>query len=220
MKQPLSRRLFPGPLAALGVALLLAGCTPVASGVTDPLANLRQTDGSVVWQQEYRFTPPPEPWQLINLDEDDYSLAFMKTCNDSYLCQSTLAYAEEPFGYSRDFKERQIEFFKRFLWASRVTFAAPELRKVKVMGQDGLEAITVGTEPVLRHKVRCRVLFARRGERIVAFFFTQWRPEENNFELADERDFDKFVESFSFLRPSFYERLFSSRPSPSLLTRL
>jgi len=190
------------------IALLLIACMPSSAVAADPLANLRQADGTVVWQQEYRFLPPPAPWELINLDEDDYSVAFMKVCNDGYPCQSTLAYAEEPFGYSRDFEERQAEFFRRFLWASRVVFETPKLRKVKVLGQDGLEATTVGVEPVLRHKVRCKILFGRRGERIVAFYYTQWRSEDRQFEAADEADFDRFTESFGFLQPSFYERLF------------
>jgi len=201
-----------GLLAALCTALLLAACAPAATNVADPLAQMRQPDGAVVWQQEYRFVPPPAPWQLIDLDEDDYSIACMKLCSEGYPCQSTLAYAEEPFGYSLDFEERQAEFFKRFLWASRVTFAPPELRKVTVLGQDGLEAVTVGTEPVLRHKVRCKILFARRGERVVAFYFTQWRSEEKSFDPADEADFDRFAASFGFLQPSFYERLFPQAP--------
>lgn len=209
MKTALSARLpFLLP-TVFTAALLLAACAPAATRAADPLAGLRQTDGTVAWQQEYRFAPPPAPWQLLDLDEDDYSVAFMKLCSDGYPCQSTLAYAEEPFGYSLDFEERQAEFFRRFLWASRVTFAAPELRKVKVLGQDGLEAITEGVEPVLRHKVRCKILFARRGERVVAFYFTQWRDENNAFDAADETDFDRFVASFGFLQPSFYERLFS-----------
>lgn len=201
-----------GLLASLCAALLLTACAPAATKVTDPLASLRQADGSVVWQQEYRFVPPPAPWQLIDLDEDDYSIAFMKICSEGYPCQSTLAYAEEPFGYSLDFEERQTEFFKRFLWASRVTFAAPQLRKVKLADQQGLEATTVGIEPVLKHKVRCKILFFRRGERVVAFYYTQWRPEEKPFDTVDEADFDRFAESFGFLQPSFYERLFSISP--------
>jgi len=200
-----------GLLAGLGSALLLAACSPAAK-VIDPMGQLRQLDGAVVWQQEYRFVPPPAPWQLIDLDEDDYSIAFMKLCNDGYPCQSTLAYAEEPFGYSLDFEERQTEFFKRFLWASRVNFAAPELRKVKIAGQDGLEAITIGVEPVLKHKVRCKILFFRRGERVVAFYYTQWRDEGKSFDIADEADFDRFAESFGFLQPSFYDRLFAKSP--------
>jgi hypothetical protein len=212
MKPAPTSRFTIRPLMVACAALLLAACAPTASKVADPLAQMRQPDGTVVWQQEYRFVPPPSPWQLIDLDEDDYSIAFMKLCSDGYPCQSTLAYAEEPFGYSLDFEERQAEFFKRFLWASRVTFEPPRLRKVKILGQDGLEATTVGVEPVLQHKVRCKIIFARRGERVVAFYYTQWRSEEKSFDTADETDFDRFAESFGFLQPSFYERLFSKAP--------
>lgn len=193
--------------ALLATALLLSACAPAASRVTDPLAALRQADGSLLWQQEYRFAPPPAPWQLIDLDEDDYSIAFMKLCDQGYPCQSTFAYAEEPFGYSRNLEERQQEFFKRFLWASRVIFEPPRTRRVAVLGQEGLEAVTLGTEPVLGHKVRARILFARRGERVVAFYFSQWRAAEAAFDPTDETDFDAFVASFSFARPSFYQRL-------------
>lgn len=213
MKPALSARLPFLLLTVFSAALLLAACAPMATEATAPPAQLRQADGTVIWQQEYRFAPPPAPWQLIDLDEDDYSIAFMKLCSDGYPCQSTLAYAEEPFGYSHDFGERQAEFFRRFLWASRVTFAAPELRKVKVLGREGLEAIAEGVEPVLRHKVRCKVLFARRGERVVAFYYTQWRSEEKSFDVADEADFDRFTASFGFLQPSFYERLFAQSES-------
>jgi hypothetical protein len=60
--------------------------------------------------------------------------------------------------------------------------------------------------------VRCKILFFRRGERVVAFYYTQWRPEEKPFDTADEVDFMRFAESFDFLRQSFYERLFSQTP--------
>lgn len=191
-------------LTALGALGVLTACMPTRGGV-DPL--LRQADGAVIWQQEYRFVPPPEPWQLIDLNEDDYSVAYMKLCQDDYPCQSTLAYAEEPFGYSLDFEQRQVEFFKRFLWASRVVFEVPRSRPVQVFGQEGLEAVTIGREPVLGHQVRAKIFFARRGERVVAFYYTQWRPQDAEFEPTDEADFNRFVESFGFVQPSFYERL-------------
>jgi hypothetical protein len=209
MKRAVLKWRASGLLASLCAALLLTACAPAATKVTDPLASLRQARRLRGLAAGISFVPPPAPWQLIDLDEDDYSIAFMKICSEGYPCQSTLAYAEEPFGYSLDFEERQTEFFKRFLWASRVTFAAPQLRKVKIADQEGLEAITVGIEPVLKHKVRCKILFFRRGERVVAFYYTQWRPEEKPFDTADEADFDRFAESFGFLQPSFYERLFS-----------
>jgi hypothetical protein len=47
---------------------------------------------------------------------------------------------------------------------------------------------------------------------VVAFYYTQWRSEEKPFDTADEADFDRLVESFGFLQPSFYERLMSQSP--------
>lgn len=193
-------------LCALAALLLLGACAPARPQKEPPLE--RRADGSALWQGEYLFVPPPAPWQLIDLNEEDYSVAYMKLCKgEVHPCQSTLAYAEEPFGYSRDFEERQSEFFKRFLWASRVRFEPAKTRKVRVLGKEGLEAVTIGREPVLGHKVRAKIFFARRGERVVAFYFTQWRPEKAEFDPADEADFDRFVNSFGFTRPSFYERL-------------
>jgi len=188
--------------------LLLTGCVvPQPSEPVDPFGSMRQANGSVLWQQEYSFVPPETPWQLIDLNETDYSIAFMKTCRESYPCQSTLAYAEEPFGYSMDFEQRQREFFKRFLWASRVNFAEAELSRTEVFGEEALIARTEGIEPVQGHKVDVKVVFARRGERVVAFYYTQWRPEDGSYDKADVKDFDRFVENFRFERPSFYQRL-------------
>ncbi|MBE0597904.1 MAG: hypothetical protein IH614_11595 [Desulfuromonadales bacterium] len=204
MKANCTRRLW-RLLAVVGALGLLSACMPVATGVVEPLQ--QQEDSTVTWQQEYRFAPPGGGWQLIDLDEDDYSIAYMKLCQDGYPCQSTFAYAEEPFGYSLDFEERQAEFFKRFLWAGRVIFEPARLRKVQLPGGEGLEAVTIGREPVLGHKVRAKIIFARRGERVVAFYYSQWRPEAAAFDLTEEADFDRFVASFRFLQPSFYERL-------------
>lgn len=190
-------------LTLLGV-VLLAGCT-VAS--VAPLTVLRQPDGSVVWQDEYAFIPPGGAWELISLDEDDYSLAFSKNCRNFFPCQSTLAYAEEPFGFSDDLMKRQAEFFRRYLWASRVVFDPPQLQETEFAGRPALLATVTGREPVREQKVYGKVLFLQRGERVVAFYYNQWRPEGVPFDAADEADFDRFVASFRFLRPSFYQSL-------------
>jgi len=189
------------------LALTLSACAAQSPAVIDPLAALRQPDGTVVWQEEYAFTPPPAPWSLVSLDEDDYSVAFAKECREYFPCQSTLAYAEEPFGYSKDFEQRAKEFFKRFLWASRVVFGEPEFESISFNGQPALIARIEGKEWVKKQKVWAKVVFARRGERVVGFYYTQWRPEEIPHDLADEAAFDAFVRSFKFVKPSFYERL-------------
>jgi hypothetical protein len=189
--------------------LFLVGCTPPAP--TDPLAALRSEKGTVVWKGEFEFVPPPAPWRLLTLDETDYSVAFFRVCSDKepglFPCESDFAYVEEPFGYSRDLEQRQDEFFRRFLWAARVDFEKPRLEKIRLLGSDALQAETVGRERVLKQKVLVRVLFAHRGERVVAFYFTQWRPEDRTFDRRQFEDFQAFVNSFTYLRPSFYQQL-------------
>jgi hypothetical protein len=199
-------------IRALGTAaalFLLAGCA--SSGAADPFAGMRTGEGTVVWQEEYEFAPMPEPWQLLELDEDDYSVAFYRSCKHdvpgTYPCESTAAYAEEPFGYSRDLYKRQEEFFRRFLWAARVDFDEPRLKKIRALEGDALQAETIGHERVLQHKVLVRVVFAHRGERVVAFYFTQWRPSGEEFDMAPLEDFHRFTESFRYLKPSFYQLL-------------
>ncbi len=207
MMKPTLRNLF---AIAMG-GLLLAGCATMSNQPADPLAKIMTPEGKVVWQQEYQFDPPPKPWNLIDLDEDDISLAFFRGCQDSdpgvYPCESTFAYAEEPFGYSQDLQQRQAEFFRRFLWAARVNFQKPQLTPVQVLGAEGLQADIEGFEPVLKHKVWARVVFAKRGERVVAFYLTQWRSQEAPYDKSVAEDFDRFVRSFRFLKPSFYQTL-------------
>lgn len=194
-------------LGWLSLALLMLGGCALPAPPAPHQSALRADGEALVWQDEFRFVPPPAPWQLIDLNEDDYSVAYMKLCRESSPCQSTLAYAEEPFGYSLDFETRQEEFFKRFLWASRVNFAEPKLQPTEIFGRPGLIAVTEGIEPVLGHRVHAKVVFARRGERVVGFYFTQWRSADTAYDLRDEQDFLNFIESFRYLRPSFYELL-------------
>src|SRR5512134_1265614 len=133
----------PGRAIAAGcLAVLLAACVPAGVLPEDPWAGSRQADGSVVWLEEYRFEPPPRPWSPAVVGDDDYTFAFLKFCAaGGGICQDTISYAEEPFGYSRDLKARAGEFFRRYLWASRVTFAPPELTPAEVDGREALAAI-------------------------------------------------------------------------------
>lgn len=198
----------------LPLLLMLSACTAFQSSPapkTGPVAS----PGPTVWQGEYRFTPPPPPWGVLELDESDYSIAFFRACDEGrpgqHPCESTLAYDEEPFGYSRDLVARQKEFFRRFLWAARVEFEKPNLKTIQALGGEALLAETVAHERVLKDKALVQVIFAYRGERVVAFYLTQWRPVDQPFDREQLQDLDEFVASFSFVRPSFYQRLSTNR---------
>ncbi len=56
-------------------------------------------------------------------------------------------------------------------------------------------------------KLRARVIFGKRGERVVGFYITQWRPIDGTYDMLAFDDFDRFVKSFKFLKKSFYETL-------------
>lgn len=198
-------------LPLLLAGLLAVTCTPTATPRSDPWQPLRQPDGSVLWLDEYRFTPPPESWQVLDSNDKDYSLALYKPCRElapgEFPCESAMAYAEEPFGYSRQLEQRAREFLKRYLWASRVRFSPPELTPASIDGRQALVVQVTGEEPVKHHRLQARIVFMHRGERVVAFFISQWRSGDRPFSQEDFIEFDRFVASFRFTRPSFYENL-------------
>jgi hypothetical protein len=209
-------------LAMLCAGALASACAPAPRPSVDPWQPLRQDDGSVRWLDEYQFTPPPAPWQVVDLNEADASLALFKSCAGQEPgvspCESAIGYAEEPFGHSREFEPRAHEFLRRYLWAARVSFAVPELTRTTISGREALVVRVNGEEPVKRHRLQAKIVFLHRGERVVAFFSNQWRSGDTPFSVEDFADFDRFVASFRFVRPSFYETLQTDhsgqQPSP------
>lgn len=197
------RFLFP----ALLLGFLLWGCAlPAAKQTANPSSRVA-ANGDIIWQGEYQFAPAPKGWLLVPPHEADTSFVYVKLIRDKPLCETSFGYSEEPFGVSRDLHQRMEEFYRRFLWAGRVTFDPPKSRPVTVFGRAGLEATSLGRNRVRGQKVWTKVILARRGERIVAFFMTQWQSQDGKFDPADEKVFQHFVDSFHFLKPSFYQTL-------------
>jgi hypothetical protein len=197
------------PLLLMAVAgLLAAGCATVPKAQPEP-KNYRMTDdGKVVWLEEFEFARPPAGWKLMQVEDgDEFAFAFIKGDGCAFPCQSTFAYDEEPFGYSTDLEQRMDEFFRRFLWGTHMTFQRLKTTPVQVLGGDGLAALAEGTDPVIGHKVWSKVVLGKRGDRVVSFYLTQWRPIGAEYDPQAEVDFDAFAESFRFLKKSFYEAL-------------
>lgn len=201
----------PGLLLMLCLLFGLNGCLVAPKPADDPWVSMRQTDGSVTWAEEFNFIPPPAPWRLLDLSETDFSLAFFNSCSSGdpgqFPCEASIAYAGEPFGYSQELRQRQKEFFKRFLWASRLVFAEPALEDATFDGRKALIATTTGNDPVRGHRVLTKVIFVQRGERVEAFFMNQWRSKDKDFDPTEFDVFDRFVRSFKYQKPSFYELL-------------
>jgi len=51
------------------------------------------------------------------------------------------------------------------------------------------------------------VHFVKRGDWVVSFLCTQFRPMNGTYDLKDFEIFDTFVKSFKFLKPVFFEEI-------------
>lgn len=165
--------------------------------------------GTVIWEDEFEFLPPPPDWKLLRVEmgENDINFGFVKSDPGAFPSLTSFAYDEEPFGCSTRLEDREKEFFKRFLFNAILHFQVLEKKKVQVVGAEGLAVTVEGKDPVKKEKVRGKVIFAKRGDRVVGFYITQWRPMDAAYDLAAFDIFDKFVSSFKFLKKSFYETL-------------
>jgi len=195
--------------AFLLCTLLLVGCASMPkTGAQQPSPYRYAEDGSVIWGEEFQFAPPGRAWRLMQVDTgDEFGFAFLKMCQESSVCASTFAYDEEPFGDSHDLGERMKEFYSRFLWASRIQFGEVQTRESSVAGGQALSAVAEGRDEVKGDKVMTKVVLTHRGERVVGFYLTQWRSLDGVYDDTVVKDFDAFVGSFRFIRPSFFQTL-------------
>ena len=192
-------------LSVLWVLMSLAGCATTET-VEKPYRVSSQ--GTVIWEDEFEFLPPPLGWKLLRPETGgDINFGFMRNDPGGFPSMTTFAYDEEPFGCSTQYEGREREFFKRFLFNAILDFKILEKKKVQVVGGEGLQVDVEGKDPIKGEKVRARVIFGKRGDRIIGFYITQWRPIDGTYDLSAFDDFDKFVKSFKFLKKSFYETL-------------
>jgi hypothetical protein len=195
-------------LCSLLVVAWLSGCATMEPPKEKPYKVM--PGGMVVWEDEMEFKIPPPEWKLLRVEvgENDINFGFMRSDPGGFPSVTTFAYDEEPFGCSAaSFEGREREFFKRFLFNAILEFQILERKKVQVVGGEGLQVDVEGKDPVKGEKVRARVVFGKRGERIIGFYITQWRPMAGTYDLSALEVFDKFVSSFKYLKKSFYETL-------------
>ncbi len=182
----------------------LSGCATVE---TKKLPYRLTQQGTVIWEDEFEFVPPPPDWKLLRVeDQGDINFGFIRK-DGPYPSETSFAYDEEPFGSSRDLDRRAEEFLKRFLSNAILKFQVLEKRPTEVLGKQGFEMIVEGRDPVKKEKVRSELVFGKRGERVVGFYISQWRPLDGTYDLSAFDVFDRFWKSFKFLKKSFYEAL-------------
>jgi hypothetical protein len=193
-------------LSAALVLVWLTGCATTQQKGPKPYKMSPQ--GTVIWNDEFEFWLPPQGWNLLLPEEEgDISFGFVRSDPGGFPSTSVFAYDEEPFGCSTQFEGREKEFFKRFLFNAIVKFEILNKEKVQVVGGEGLAVTVEGKDPVKKEKVRAKVILGKRGERVVGFYVTQWRPMDGTYDPSAFEVFDKFWKSFKFLKKSFYETL-------------
>jgi hypothetical protein len=166
--------------------------------------------GTVIWNDEFEFKAPPSAWRIIQVEVGgEFGFGFLKTDRGPFPSQSMFVYDEEPFGCSTKLDDRGGEFFKRYLWSTTMILDMQVLEKknVNVLGEEGLAVVAEGKDPVKKEKVRSKVVFGKRGDRVVAFYLTQWRPIDGTYDPSAFEVFDQFWGSFKYLKKSFYQTL-------------
>jgi hypothetical protein len=189
------------------VVMMLSAC---ATTETTQKPYKFSQQGTVIWNDEFEFKAPPLGWKLVQVEVGgEFGFGFLRGDPGEFPSQSMFVYDEEPFGCSTKFEEREEEFFKRYLWATTLNMNMEilEKHKIQVLGREGLAVVAEGKDPIKKEKVKSKVVFGKRGDRVVAFYLTQWRHIDGTYDLSAFDVFDEFWKSFKYLKKSFYETL-------------
>ena len=193
-------------LCSVFVVVWLSGCATTQQTAQKPYRMSPQ--GTIIYEEEFEFVPPPPAWKLLRPESGgDINFGFMRDDPGGFPSTTTFAYDEEPFGCNTRFEGREREFFRRFLFNAIVKFEVLKREKVQVVGGEGLAVTVEGKDPIKKEKVKAKVVFGKRGDRVIGFYITQWRPMDGTYDPSAVEVFDKFVASFKFLKKSFYETL-------------
>ena len=194
---------FAGMLALGG---LFGGCATMEP--KKPPAMVPTEHGTVIYLEKYEFKRPPEGWALMrNVEGGDFELGFMRIEKGDFPTQTTFMYDEQPYGSSRDLEKRADYYCMKFLFNSGIEAKGTKREKVTVMGREALVLEMGGENPVQKEKAKSMIYLVKKGNRIVSFVCTQWRPLTGTFSPEPFEHFEAFVKSFKFLKKDFYEQL-------------
>jgi hypothetical protein len=184
----------------------LSGCATMGESKKSPLA---LTDrGTATFDDEFEFALLPPGWKLIQVESGgEFGFGFLKVDPGDFPSQSMFVYDEDPFGCATDYADREKEFFRRFLWNAMLDFKVLERKRFKLQNGEGSAVTVEGKDPMKKEKARAEVIFGKRGDRIVAFYLTQWRHIDGTYDPVAFETFEKFTASFKYLKKSFYETL-------------
>jgi hypothetical protein len=198
-------------LATWGILLafiggLSFGCATMAP--KKPLVLTLTDRGTVLFLDKYEFKRPPEGWLLMqNLEGGDFELGFMKFEKGDFPSQTTFMYDDQPYGGSRDLEKRAKYYCTRFLFNSGMDLRVTKQEKLTINDQDAIALSLDGENPNRKEKAKSKIYFLKKGNRIISFVCTQWRPLNGAFSQEPFDHFEAFVSSFKFLKKDFYEEM-------------
>jgi len=79
--------------------------------------------------------------------------------------------------------------------------------KITLNGREAIALTMEGENPNRNEKAKSKVYLVKKGNRIVSFVCTMWRPLNGTYAQEPFDYFEAFVRSFKFLKKDFYENL-------------
>ena len=194
-----------GILLLAGAGLLQGGCATMGE---KPKPALVATDrGTVVYEDMYEFKGPMG-WKLLRAESGaDFEFGFFEFEKGDFPSQTTFIYDPEPFGSSRDLETRAKHYCTRFLWNTGIIPEVTKQDEVQLWGQPAIAIHLEGENPNRNEKSKSVVYLVKKGNRIISFVVTQWRPMNGTFDPEPFEQFNVFVQSFKFLKKTFYEEM-------------
>jgi hypothetical protein len=205
MENKTMSRLILGICLLSVTVLFLWGCATTVREKPKPAFALTD-QGTVVYEDKYEFKAPTG-WKVLSAESGgDFEFGFSKL-EGEYPSQTTFAYDDEPYGSSRDLETRAKQYQTLFFAATGLIMTESSIEKAEITGQSVVVLNTEGKNPNQNEKGKSKVYFVKRGEWIVSFLCTQWRPMSGTYDPKDFEIFDTFVKSFKFLKPGFFEEI-------------
>jgi hypothetical protein len=188
-----------------GAGLFQGGCATMGE---KPKPVLVATDrGTAVYEDKYEFKAPLG-WKLLRAESGgDFEFGFFKIEPGDFPSQTTFIYDPEPFGSSQDLDTRAKQYCTRFLWNSGILAEVKKQDTVQLWGHAAILMQLEGENPNRNEKSKSLVYLVKKGSRIISFTVTQWRPMNGTFDQGPFELFQAFVQSFKFLKKTFYEEM-------------
>lgn len=205
MKNKTMTRLVLGICLLTFTTFFFGGCATTIREKPKPVFMLTD-QGTVVFKEKYEFKAP-SGWKTLKAKSGgDFEFGFFRL-EGEFPSQTTFAYDDEPYGSSRDLEMRAKQYQTLFFAATGMIMTESNIKKDEITGQPAVVLQIEGKNPNQNEKGKSKIYLVKRGDWIVSFLCTQWRPMKGTYDPKDFEIFDIFVKSFKFLKPGFFEEI-------------